>query len=135
MPASRATIKVPPDSSGSAVALLQVVRSGFPVNIQEVCASYQADHVSAGVDVTTVAAAILAANTFRRTLVLQNLSDTRILCRFGATPVATAGAEAGFSIEAYGGSYTFREAVDTRVLNAVHAGVGNKRLLITESSE
>jgi hypothetical protein len=138
MPATRTFVRVPPDSSGAtAVALLEVNRGGTLVRIQEVCTSYQADHVSAGVNVTTTSQTVLAANQFRRTLVLQNISDTRIFCAFDATPVATAGAEVGFAIEPNGGGYTFMTSVDPGVLNAVTppGTAGNKRLLITESGE
>jgi hypothetical protein len=125
---------VPPDSSGRAIATQTKVRDANSLEFQEVLVCYQADHVSSGVDVGAAPAQILAANTARRTLVLQNVSDTRILCRFGATPSATVGAEQGFAVEPYGGSYSFIQAVDTRVLNAVHGATGAKHLLITECS-
>jgi hypothetical protein len=68
----------------------------------------------------------------RRGLMLQNLSDTRIICRFVATPVATVGAEVGFAVEPNGGGVYFTSLINTGVLNVIHAGTGNKRLLITE---
>jgi len=127
-------IRVPPDSSGKAIATTQVVRGGTPVEFQEVLAAYQADCVSTAISVTTIAQVGIAANPARRGLVLQNLSDTRIIGRFDAVPVATTDAEVGFAIEPNGGAFTFIGLVDVGVLNVIHAGVGNKRLLITEWS-
>jgi hypothetical protein len=134
MPGVDSLVRVPPDSSGRAIATQTKVRGANSLEFQEVLVCYQADHVSSGVDVTAVSTAILAANASRRTLVLQNVSDTRIMCRFGATPSATVGAEQGFAVEPFGGSYSFIQAVDTRALNAVHGAPGSKHLLITECS-
>lgn len=129
-------VRVPPDSGGRAIATQQKTRGAQLLEFQEVLTSYQADATATGVNVTTSAVAVWPANVARRGLILQNISDTRILCRFGAgnIPDATAGIEVGFSVEPNGGAYAFWTLVDTRALNAIHGGIGTKRLLITEFS-
>jgi hypothetical protein len=128
------SIAVPPPSTGTKVAGQIRTRGPDQVFFQEIIAGYPADAVSIGANVTTVSGQILAANPSRRALWLQNISPTWIFCRFDATPVATATAEVGFAIAPNGGSASMEGFVDQGVLNAVHAGTGNMRLLITEWS-
>jgi hypothetical protein len=127
-------VRVPPDSSGKKTATQRITRGADDVEIQEVLSSYQADSTCTGVNITTSSAQALPANLARRGVMLQNLSDTRIICRFSVAAVATTGSEVGFAVEANGGAVYLAGLVDTRILNAVHAGTGNKRLLITEWS-
>lgn len=134
MAGTNSLVRVPPDSSGRGIATQQITRASQPLEVQEVLTAYQADSTAVGVNVTTAAVAVYAANPLRRGLVLQNVSDTRIICRFGAgnIPDATLGSETGFAVEPNGGTYPFFTMVDTRVLNAIHGGSGTKRLLVTE---
>ena len=132
MAATNSFIRVPPDSTGKKTATLSVTRGPDIVEMQEVVTSYQTDATSIGINVTTTSAQALPANAVRRGLLLQNLSDTRIICRFGVAAVATIGAEIGFAVEANGGAVDMANLVDTRVLNAMHAGTGTKRLVATE---
>lgn len=127
-------IRTPPDSTGKKVAAQQKTRGVDDVQIQEVLTSYPADGVSTGVNVTTSNVSVLPANAARRALLLQNISDQRIFCRFGTAAVAIPGSEIGIALEANGGSGSFIAVSDQRDLNVVHAGVGTKRLLITEWS-
>jgi hypothetical protein len=136
MAGTPSSIRVPPDSSGKRVAVLEVPRAPDVAQIQEVMTAYKTDvTTSIGVNVTNTSTQILPANAARRGLMLQNVSDTRIICAFGVAAVATTGAEIGFAIEPTGGAQYFVSMVDTRVLNAMHAQTGTKRLLITEWSE
>ena len=134
MAGSNSFIRVPPDSTGKKTATLAVTRGPDIVEMQEVVTSYQTDATSTGINVTNASAQALPANALRRGLLLQNLSDTRIICRFGVAAVATVGAEIGFAVEANGGAVELLNLVDTRILNAMHAGTGTKRLLATEWS-
>jgi hypothetical protein len=93
--------------------------------------AHNADVTSTGVNVTTVSSQAVAANPARKGLILQNLSDTRIIGAFSVTPVATAGSESGFSIDPFG-SFSWFVNADTRALNVIHAGTGTKRLLVSE---
>jgi hypothetical protein len=133
MAATNSFIRVPPDSTGKKTATLSVVRGADTVEIQEVLPSYQTDATSVGVSVTTASAQILPANALRRGLMLQNLSDQRIICRFGVAAVGTIGGEIGFVVEP-GGAVYMVDLVDTRILNGLHQGTGTKRLLATEWS-
>jgi hypothetical protein len=125
-------IRVPPDSGGKRIASQQKTQGVDVVEFQEVLTSYPADATSIGVDVTTSSTAAIGANVNRRGLMVQNVSDTRIIARFDATPTATVGAEIGFAIEPNGGGVLFTALNDQGALNVIHAGVGNKRLLVTE---
>ena len=134
MAGSNSFIRVPPDSTGKKTATLAVTRGTDIVEMQEVVTSYQTDATSTGIGVTNASGPAVPANALRRGLLLQNLSDTRIICRFGLAAVATVGGEIGFAVEANGGAVELLNLVDTRVLNAMHAGTGTKRLLATEWS-
>jgi hypothetical protein len=127
-------VQVPPNSTGTKVAGQLRTRGADNVFFQEVITAYPADAVSIGANVTTASVQILAVNTLRRALWLQNISDTWIFCRFDAVPSATATSEVGIAIAPNGGSVSMERYVDQGVLNAIHAGTGNKRLLITEWS-
>lgn len=83
-------------------------------------------------NVTTSSATALAANPDRKGMMFSNISDTRIYLAFGSTPSAAAGSEVGLPVEANGGQVAFSSLVDTRVVNCIHGGTGNKRLLIAE---
>ena len=87
------------------------------------------------VNVTTSSAQLVATNASRRTMpLLYNASDTTVWIAINATPVATAGAESGIPIPPQQFAPLPTTIVDTRVINAVHAGTGNKRVVVTEWS-
>jgi hypothetical protein len=129
-----AFVQVPPPSSGTKVAGQTRTRGSDTVFFQEIIEAYPADCVSIGANVTTTSSQLLAANPIRRALWLQNISDTWIYVRFDAAPVATATAEVGIAIGPNGGGAAMERFIDQGALNAIHAGTGNKRLLITEWS-
>ena len=85
-------------------------------------------HSTVSVAVTTTA--VIAANASRTALLLQNISDTDIYLKFGASATVGTGIllKAGQSYEMaahYGNLY--RGAI-----NAIHGGSGTKTLLVTE---
>jgi hypothetical protein len=98
---------------------------------QRIVPYLRSNATTTGFNATTSSSAALAANTARRGLMIQNMSDTDVFGAFNATPVATAGSEVGFLIAARG-YVEFFTMVDTRAVNVIHADAGNKRLLITE---
>jgi len=85
-----------------------------------------------GYNVTTSSSVALAANAARKGMMFSNISDTRIYLSFSATPTAAAGAEVGIPVEANGGQVAFSSLIDTRDVNCIHGGTGNKRLLVAE---
>lgn len=80
--------------------------------------------------VTTTTGAALAANANRKYALFVNDSDTVIYLKINASAVANQ----GIRLNANGGSYEMLNGqnLDTRVVNAIHAGSGNKVLLVTE---
>jgi hypothetical protein len=81
--------------------------------------------------VTTATGAALAANVNRKYALLVNDSDTVIYIKIGANAVANQ----GIRLNANGGSYEMSNALgnlNTGAINAIHAGSGNKTLLVTE---
>lgn len=94
--------------------------------------NHQTTGTTTGVNVTTSAAQVLASNANRKGVLFHNISDTRILIRFNTAPDATSGAEIGIPLEANGDRIVFGSLIDTRAVQAIHGGSGNKRLLITE---
>jgi hypothetical protein len=129
-------VQVPADSAGKRIAQQYQQRGGVDVFFQEVLTSYPCSQISSGVFVSRTSAQVFPANPARRALILQNPSTTRIVCKFGATPSATAGSEDGFAVEANGGSFGNITYNDQRALFAIHAHsdptVSSVRLLITE---
>lgn len=80
---------------------------------------------------TTTSGAALAANVGRKYAFFQNDSDTPIYLKVGAAAVANQ----GIRLNANGGSYemsTLLGNLDTRAVNAIHGGTGNKVLLVAQ---
>lgn len=88
------------------------------------------------VNVGVASTQLLAANANRVYALFQDLSDTMIDINLGAAAVAGAGIRlAPGTATAPGGSFEMSMAygnLDTRAVNAIHAGVGNKVMLIVE---
>ena len=83
------------------------------------------------ISVTTSSSVALAANANRLYALLVNDSDTEIYIKLGATAVANQ----GIRLNAFGGSYEMSAMLGnlyTGAINAIHAGTGNKVLLLTE---
>lgn len=83
------------------------------------------------VNVTTVTGVVLAANANRRYALLVNDSDTVIYIMLGAAAVANQ----GIRINANGGNYEMSLMLGnlyTGAINGIHAGVGDKALLMLE---
>lgn len=83
------------------------------------------------VNATTVTGEALATNANRKYALLVNDSDTDIYIKIGAVAVA----HQGILLNAYGGNYEMSHAngnLNTGAINCIHAGSGNKVLLITE---
>lgn len=81
---------------------------------------------------TTSTTEALAASTTRTYLLIINDSDTTVYLKFGAAAVLNQ----GIRLNANGGSAEFSPRngnVDTRAVNVIHGGAGNKALLITEA--
>lgn len=81
--------------------------------------------------ITTASGVALAANTSRKYALFINDSDTVIYLMVSAAAVANQ----GIRLNANGGSYEMSHALgnlDTRVVNAIHGGSGNKVLLVAE---
>jgi len=83
------------------------------------------------VNVTVASGAVLAANANRKYALLVNDSDAVIYIKLGAAAVANQ----GIRINAAGGNYEMSSLLGnlyTGVINGIHAGAGNKALLMTE---
>jgi len=81
--------------------------------------------------VTTNSQTALAENANRKYASFQNDSDTVIYLKVGAAAVANE----GIRLNPNGGSYEMSSAtgnLDTRAVYAIHAGTGNKTLLVAE---
>jgi hypothetical protein len=88
-----------------------------------------ATHTTLGV--TTSSQTALAANTSRKYALFVNNSDTEAFLKIGATAVANE----GIRLNAYGGSYEMLPSdgsLNTGAVNVIHGGTGSKTLLITE---
>lgn len=82
------------------------------------------------VAVTTASGAALAANGERSYLLLQNISNTDMFIKLGVAAVASEGIKLAAG-DAYEMSPRFAN-LDTRAVNAIHAGTGSKTLLVSE---
>lgn len=83
------------------------------------------------VNVTTNTSEVLAANANRLYALLVNDSDTVIYIMLGAAAVASQ----GIRLNAAGGSYEMGLGnLYTGAINGIHAGAGNKVLLILEGT-
>ena len=85
------------------------------------------------VNVTVASGAVLAANANRLYALLVNDSDAVIYIKLGAAAVANQ----GIRLNASGGSYEMSAMLGnlyTGAINGIHAGVGNKALLMTEGT-
>ncbi len=82
------------------------------------------------VNSSTASGAVLAANTARRYALIVNDSDTNIYLKVGSAAVANQ----GIRLNANGGSYEMIAGINlmTGAINSIHAGTGNKVLLVTE---
>jgi len=80
--------------------------------------------------ITTASGTALAANANRKYALLVNNSDTVMYIKIGVAAVANQ----GIRLNANGGSYEMLigQNLDIRAINAVHAGSGNKVLLVSE---
>lgn len=110
------------------LAILLLLAFAFPARAADVTFSAQ---TSVNVAATTTA---VSARDTRRILVLINMSDTAISCKFGQAAVVSEGIvlnPTGTAGQA-GGSIFFDVAVPTGALNCIHGGSGSKAVLITE---
>lgn len=85
------------------------------------------------VNVTTTTGEVLAANSARKYAMLINDSDTTLYLKIGAAAVANQ----GIRLNANGGSYEISDRIGNLFLdaiNGIHAGTGNKVILIMESA-
>lgn len=85
-------------------------------------------HSSVAVAITSTA--VIAANADRIYLLIQNISDTAIDLFVGGAAVASQ----GIRLQANGGSIELSARngnLDTRAINAIHAGTGTKTLLVS----
>jgi hypothetical protein len=83
------------------------------------------------INVTTTSGQVLASNAARKYAIFINNSDTVIYIKLGAA----ANVNQGIRLNAYGGSYEMSAMLGnlyTGAINAIHAGNGNKTLLVTE---
>lgn len=84
------------------------------------------------VAVTTATTVAIAANSVREYLLIVNISDTRVDCKVGAAAVAGE----GIPIYPDGGSWEMSPGfsnLDTRAVNCIHAGSGNKTITVNEA--
>jgi len=78
--------------------------------------------------VTDASTTALAASNLRNYLLLTNISDTTIWCKFGATAVVNE----GFPLYANGGNVLMDYKFSAQLLNCIHASAAaSKTLLIT----
>jgi len=88
-----------------------------------------AEAVSASVNVTAQGVTALAANPTRKGAILVNDSDAVIYLKLGADPAT----DAAIRLNANGGSYEINATnLYTGIVTAIHAGAGEKPLLVTE---
>lgn len=80
------------------------------------------------VAVATTSTVTLTAKSNRTFVILENISDTAIDCKFGADAVASEGVR----LYANGGSLLLDAKYPTISLSCIHAGTGTKSLLVTE---
>ncbi len=83
------------------------------------------------VAVATASTAVVVYNRNRRYLLIENISDTPVYLMIDGTAVTTS----GLLLPANGGFYEMTEALgnlDRRLINAIHAGTGNKTVTVTE---
>lgn len=82
-----------------------------------------------GVNITTNSTTIVAANSYRRYLIIVNDSDTVIYLAFGAAAVVNSGVR----LNANGGAYEMNWlGVYLGAVNGIHGGTGNKRVTVVE---
>jgi len=74
---------------------------------------------------------MLAANISRNFLILQNDSDTTLYLKFGAVAVVNQ----GIRLNSTGGSMLLDYKFITLAVNCIHAGTGNKVLLVTSGTQ
>lgn len=95
---------------------------------------------AADVTVTQTVVAVAATSTAtstrpsRRLLILTNMSDTVISCKFGVAAVAGEGIvlNAQPSVGSSGGVAFFDVAIPVGTLNCIHGGSGTKNLSVVE---
>ena len=79
---------------------------------------------------TTSTTVIRGEDRHRRYLLLQNISDEDVFMSIGQDAVLNE----GVLLEANGGAYEISRAngnLDTQNINVIHAGTGNKQIMIT----
>ena len=86
-------------------------------------------HTAVAVAATSTAAVV--AKSTRTLLILENISDTNIDCKFGAAAVASEGVR----LYANGGALLVDKKYPTAAVNCIHAGSGTKTLLVTEGTQ
>lgn len=82
------------------------------------------------VAVATTSTATVSAKSNRLFLILENISDTAIDCKFGAVAVASEGVR----LTPNGGNLLLDAKYPTAAINCIHAGSGTKTLLVTEGA-
>lgn len=118
---------VPVDATGQGD--VPVTLGGEQVAIADADAYTTPTHTA--VNVTTGSGEVLAANANRLYALLVNDSDTVIYIKLGAAAVANQ----GIRLNAYGGNYEMSAMLGNLyigAINGIHAGSGNKVLLLTE---
>ena len=83
------------------------------------------------VNVTTSTGEVIAVKSNRGFLLLINDSDTDIYCKVNASAVLNE----GLRLNANSGSWEMSRGgrnLDTRAVNCIHGGTGNKVMLVTE---
>lgn len=82
------------------------------------------------VNATATTSTALDRSSFRQYVLIQNISDEDVNMSLGKDAVL----DEGVLLEANGGAYEISAVngnLDTRDINVIHAGTGNKKLLIT----
>lgn len=83
------------------------------------------------VNVAITSTQVVAANTSRGFLLIENDSDTSLYCKIGVAAVVNE----GIRINSNGGSFEMSRTnrnLDTRAVNCIHGGAGTKTMLVTE---
>lgn len=102
-----------------------------PVAMAGLAAPPSVTYTQVAVNVTTTSAEVLATNNDRKWVIIQNLSDTVIHCKVGATAVVIE----PIQLNANGGSFEISPQLgnfNTGAINCIHGGTGDKVLGVVE---
>lgn len=122
----RATL--PAVADGDAVSMLM-----DPAGRVQVISSDTVTYAHTAVNATTSSGEVLASNAARKYALLINDSDTVVYLKVGAAAVVSE----GIRLNPNGGSFEISAAPGNRAtgaINAIHAGSGNKAVLVTEGT-